>query len=104
MCRHPILNDIPTIATSCLIYDYEELKKHAGDSTYPIPAADDYANLHELKSRQAVVKKLSDGNSVFSHMLVLPNDVIRIFGEEAAEFRDELEGLQRDVHLLFVSC
>ena len=39
---HSILNDVPTVATSYLIYDYEDLKIHLEDSTYPIPKKDKF--------------------------------------------------------------
>src|SRR5271154_7217299 len=55
--RHPILNDVPIVATSFLVYDYDDLEKHTGDSTYPIPENDEFKNLRELKSLVAVVKK-----------------------------------------------
>lgn len=91
---HPILNDVPTVATSCLIYGYDVLKKHSGDSTYPIPEKDEFKNLRELKSLEAVVKKISPGNTVFSHMLVSPADVLKLFGED---FMKEMRDIQRDV-------
>jgi hypothetical protein len=92
--RHPILNDVPTVATSCLIYDYDVLKKHSGDSTYPIPEKDEFKNLRELKSLEAVVKRISPGNTVFSHMLVSPADVLKLFGED---FMKDMRDIQRDV-------
>lgn len=93
--HHPILNDIPPTATSCLIYNYSELKSYSGDSTYPIPGIDEFKNFRELKSLQAVVKQLSDGNTVFSHMFVDPHDVLRLLGWE---FMNELRDIQRDVN------
>ena len=92
--RHPILNDVPTVATSCLIYDYDVLTKHSGDSTYPIPDDDEFKTLRKLKSLEAVVKRISPGNTVFSHMLVSPTDVLRLFGED---FMKEMRDIQRDV-------
>ena len=61
---HPILNDIPTVATSCLIYKYSTLQSYIGDSTYPIPTNDEFKSLRQLKSLQAVAKEISDGNVV----------------------------------------
>jgi hypothetical protein len=46
---HPILNDILRVATSYLIYDYEDLRNHIWDSTYPIPEIDKFKNHQELK-------------------------------------------------------
>ena len=92
--KHPILNDIPTAATSCLIYNYEDLKDDTRDSTYPIPKTEEFQALRELKSLEAVVKRMSDGNTVFSHMLVSPADVLNLFGES---FMKEMKEIQRDV-------
>src|SRR5437763_11329855 len=92
--RHPILNDIPTAATSCLIYKYEDLKSAAGDCTYPIPETQEFEALRELKTLEAVVKLLPDGTTVFSHMLVSPGDVSNLFGEE---FMREMKAIQRHV-------
>lgn len=91
---HPILNDIPPTAASCLIYNYAEVKSRSGNSTYPIPANDQFKNHRELKSLQAVVKQLSDGNTVFSHMFVHPHDVLKLLGKD---FMTEMKGIQRDV-------
>jgi len=96
--RHPILNDIPTVATSCKIYDHDDLKNHIGDSTYPIPDDDELKKLRELKSLEAVMKRISPGNTVFSHMLVSPADVLELFGED---FMKEMRDIQRDVNLIF---
>ena len=93
--NHPILNDIPPTAASCLIYNYAQLKNYSGDSTYPIPANDEFKNHRKLKSLQAVVKLLSDGNTVFSHMFVHPHDVLKLLGED---FIKELRDIQSDVH------
>src|SRR5436305_5018948 len=62
LCRHPILNDVRIAATSCLIYQYKDLKDNAGDSTFPIPETEKFEELRELKSLKAVVKQMSDGN------------------------------------------
>ena len=48
----------------------------------------------KLQSLEAVVKEISPGKSVFSHMLVSPEDVREIFGQD---FRQEMESIQRDV-------
>jgi len=92
--NHAILNDVPGVATSCLVYNHDELQKHAGDSTYPVPPAEDFPYLRQLASRQAVFKRVKDDKCVFLHMLLSPEDGLKIFGQE---FRDELLGIQRDV-------
>jgi hypothetical protein len=96
--NHAILNDVPGVATSCLVYNYDELQKHAGDSTYPVPPAEDFPNLRQLESRQAVFKRIKDDKCVFLHMLLSPDDGLEMFGQE---FRDELLDIQRDVCPLF---
>jgi hypothetical protein len=96
--NHAILNDVPGVATSCLVYNYDELQKHAGDSTYPVPPAEDFPNLRQLESRQAVFKRVKDDKCVFLHMLLSPEDGLKMFGQE---FRDELLDIQRDVCPLF---
>jgi hypothetical protein len=53
--NHAILNDVPVVATSFLV-DYKELHTHAGDSTYPIPPAENFPALRPLESRPAVFK------------------------------------------------
>jgi hypothetical protein len=96
--NHAILNDVPTVSTSCLVYNYDELQKHAGDSTYPVPSAEHFPNLRQLESQQAVFKRINDGKCVFLHMLLSPEDVLKVFGQE---FRDELLSIQRDVCPIF---
>jgi hypothetical protein len=91
-----IINDIPTSAKSCLVYDATTLRTYRGDETYPIPQGAEFKQLRELKSLEAVVKQISRGKSVFSHMLVSPEDVVAMFG---SEFRKELESIQKDVNL-----
>ena len=91
---YPILNDIPTVATSCLIYKYSTLQSYIGDSTYPIPTNDEFKSLRQLKSLQAVAKEISDGNVVFSHMFVNAGDLRQLVGEDIME---EMEDIQKDV-------
>jgi len=38
-----------------------------------------------LKSLEAVFKEITSGESVFSHVLISPKDVFKIFGEEFVE-------------------
>jgi hypothetical protein len=92
--NHAILNDVPVVATSCLVYDYKELQTHAGDSTYPIPPAENFPALRPLESRQAVFKRIKADKCVFLHLLLSPEDGLDLFGRE---FRDELVSVQRDV-------
>jgi len=92
--NHALLNDVPIVATSCLIYDYKELQSHAGDSTYPISPAENFPALRPLESRQAVFKLIEADKCVFLHMLLSPQDGLELFGQE---FREELVSVQRDV-------
>ena len=89
-----IINDIPKKTNSCIVYNNEDLKAHRGDCTYPIPEGDKFKDHRKLQSLEAVVKEISPGKSVFSHMLVSPEDVREIFGQD---FRQEMESIQRDV-------
>ena len=77
-----ILNDVPPAATSCLVYDSKELHKHKGDSTYPIPAKDEFQPHRELKSLEAVFKQVSKDDCIFSHMFVSPEDALKLFFEQ----------------------
>jgi hypothetical protein len=98
LVSHPILNDNPEVAKSYRLYKIEDLRAHAGDSTYPIPKRDGFEMLPELESLQAVVKEISEGVSVFLHMLVSPKDVLKLFGED---FVKELKKIQSDVNSIF---
>jgi hypothetical protein len=89
-----IVNDVPTRAKSFRTYDTNILRTFRGDDKYPLPEGDEIKQLRELKSLEAVVKEISPGKSVFSHMLVSPDDVVAIFGNE---FRTELANIQKDV-------
>ena len=89
-----ILNDVPPAATSCLVYDSEELHKYKADSTYPIPATDEFNQHRQLQSLEAVFKKVSKNDCVFSHMFVSPEDVLKLFKED---FMTELLSVQKDV-------
>jgi len=89
-----IINDIPTMATSCLVYNTKALRQFQGDETYPIPQRDEFQQLRQLKALEAVMKELSPGQSVLSHMLVSADDVAAIFGNE---FKPELDNIQKDV-------
>lgn len=99
--NHPILSDIPGAATSCLVYRYTTLNNFIGDSTYPIPANDGFKSLREIQSLQAVVKQISPGNTVFSHMFVDPHDALILFGEE---FMKEMREIQSDVKVQCYTC
>ena len=90
-----ILNNIPMRATSCLIYNNNILRTFRGDDTYPIPEGDQFQQLRELKSLEAVVKEITPNKAVFSYMLVSPEDVLAIFGED---FMEEMKAIQRDVN------
>jgi hypothetical protein len=90
-----IINDIPTNAKSCRVYNVQVLRKFRGDDTYPIPQGDELYQSRELKSLEAVVKEISPGKSVFSHMFVSPQDVLATFEED---FVEEMKAIQRDVN------
>jgi len=92
-----IINDIPGQAKSFTVYNNKVLQEHCGDCTYPIPKGDKFKDHRQLQSLDAVFKEISPGKSVFSHMLVSPEDVREIFGQD---FRQEMESIQRDVSVL----
>jgi hypothetical protein len=92
--NHVIFNDVPDVATSCVVYDYKELQEHAGDSTYPVPPAEEFAALRPLKSCEAVFKQVAVDKCVFSHMYLSPEDGLELLGQEC---RDVLMSVQRDV-------
>src|SRR5436189_9471 len=49
-CTHrSILNDMPTCATSFLIYNHDILKEHRGDCSFPIPQRDEFQHHRQLK-------------------------------------------------------
>jgi len=93
-CGEDILNDIPPNTTSCLVYQVDILRTFRKDDTYPIPRGAEFQQLRALKSLRAVVKETSPGISVFSHMLISPEDVMAIFGDD---FMEEMKAIQRDV-------
>jgi len=93
--NHVILNDVPDVATSCVVYDYKELQEHAGDSTYPVPPAEGFAALRPLKSCEAVFKQVTIDKCVFLHMYLSPEDGLELLGQEC---RDVLMSVQRDVN------
>src|SRR5216110_2378185 len=94
-----IINDVPVLATSFLIYNHDVLKEYGGDGTFPIPQSDEFQHLRELKSLEAVVKETDPGQSVFSHMLVSPAYVRKIFGDD---FMKKMEVIQKLVrHNMF---
>ena len=95
---HPILNDIPPSATSCLVYKCGTLKDFNSDSAYLLPTEEEFPNLRKLESLQAVVKAISVGKAVFSHMFVDPDDVLKLFGDE---FIENMKDIQRDVKMEF---
>jgi hypothetical protein len=82
---HNIINDVPLPAKSFLIYKHAVLKEYEGDGTFPIPQSDQFQHLRKLNSLDAVVKETDSGKSVFSHMLVSPADVRKIFGDDFHE-------------------
>jgi hypothetical protein len=89
-----IINDIHGQAKSSIVYDNKVLKAHCGDCTYPIPKSDKFKDHRQLQSLEALFKEISPGKSVFSHMIVSPEDVRELFGPD---FRQEMEMIQRDV-------
>ena len=70
-----IIIDIPVNDKSCRVYNVELLRKFQGDDTYPIPQGDKFDQRRELKSLEAVIKEISPGKSVFSHMFASPEYV-----------------------------
>src|SRR5579862_3079217 len=79
---HSILNNIPTAPIFYLIYNYKDFKDNISDATYSIPKAGEFGVLQKLKSLKAVIKEICDGNTIFSHMLVLLGDTLNPFDEE----------------------
>jgi hypothetical protein len=90
-----IINDVPLSAKSFLIYKHAVLEAHEGDGTFPIPQSDEFQHLHELKSLEAVVKETDSGKSVFSHMLVSPADVRKVFGDDFMKKMEVIQNLVR---------
>jgi len=90
-----IINDVPKCARSFLIYNHDVLKRHRGDGTFPAPQRDEFQGLRQLKSLEAVVKEISDGKSVFSHMVVSPPDVRKLFGNEFMKRMQYIQNLVR---------
>jgi hypothetical protein len=88
------VNDVPLAASSCLVYDLNVLEQHIGDSTYPLPADDEFPLHRQLQSCQAVYKRIAGGPCIFSHMLVSPEDIPSVFGRE---FLKELEAARDEV-------
>lgn len=97
-----IINDVPKCARSFLIYEYGVLKGHRGDGTFPAPQSDEFQHLRQLKSLEAVVKEISDGNSVFSHMVVSPPDVQELFGDEFMKTMKNIQTLVRPILPLYL--
>ena len=93
-----IINDVPLLAQSFLVYKHAILKQYGGDGTFPIPQYEEFQYHQELKSLEAVMKETDPGNSVFSHMFVSPADVRKIFGED---FTKKLEVIQKLVSVIF---
>lgn len=95
MSHEALLNDVPPMATSGLVYDHDDLKKHRPDPpVYPIP--DDIKQCRELKSRQAVFKTIAGSDTcIFSHIYISPEDVEIVLGHE---FIQRMKELQTDVH------
>ena len=96
--NHRIWNDVPSRATRITVYEHDALQNHNAD-VYPIPSHDQFSSLRKLNSLEAVVKQVSPGNALFSHMLVDPEDVAKLFGES---FMEELREIQRDVSIQYV--
>ena len=96
MSHEALLNDVPPMATSALVYNQEDLKKHRPDPPiYPLP--DNFNDYRELKSGQAVFKTISPDACIFSHLYISPEEVEKVLGKE---FIHCMEELQRDVHIL----
>ena len=86
---------MPLSAKSFLIYNHAVLKKYEGDGTFPIPHSDEFQYLQELKSLEAVVKETDSGKSVFSHTLVSPADVRKMFGDDFMKKMKDIQELVR---------
>ena len=91
-----LLNDTPPAATSCLVYNHNDLKAHTPDPPiYSIPI--DFQPYRELRSRQAVFKTLPGRKDVciFSHMFISPEDVEHVFGKEFIQRMSKVQELVR---------
>ena len=97
-CGQNVLNDIPANAKSCHVYEVDVLRTFCGEDTYPISQREEFQQLRKLRSLQAVVKEISPGKSVFSHMLISPKDVFAIFGND---FMEEMKPF-RETHVTLV--
>ena len=93
--QHPILNDVPSIATSCVVYDTQELRKHCNDGNYVTPTKFPGSGSRGLKSCQAVYRTASDEKVVFSHMMISPEDVSKFF--KGSDIVEKLTAVQTEV-------
>ena len=102
-----ILDDIPPAATSYVVYKYSDLIARQADETLtkiPREISDltkEPFGYRQLESCQAVFKTIpeSDEHTIFSHMLISPEDLDNVFG---SSIRSLLEELQSDVRLPFL--
>src|SRR5579859_4368765 len=95
-----LLNDVPPVANSAICYAVNDLRSSRVDSI-PDEIADPFSrptNYRELKSLQAVMKSVSGDtkSAVFSHMLILPDDLERVLGDDIVS---KLWKLQKDVSI-----
>jgi len=60
LSRHSVLNDVPLAARLCLLYRFKDLKDNADDHIFPIPDAEGFEELREMKSLHAAVKQMPD--------------------------------------------
>ena len=94
-----LLNDVPSAAESCIVYNHYDIKAHFPDPPiYSIPA--NFQHCRELRSLEAVFKALpgKKDECIFSHMFVSPEDVEHVFGEK---FVQRMHKVQELVHSLF---
>lgn len=93
-----LLNDIPAAADSAIVYAVNDLRSDSVDSI-PDEIADPFSrptSHRELKSLQAVMKSVPGDpkSAVFSHMLILPDDLKCVMGDDIVS---KLWKLQKDV-------
>ena len=87
-CGQNVLNDIPANAKS-----WSTSSERSAEKIPILFLRERSFRNFELRSLQAVVKEISSGKSVFSHVLISPEDVFAIFGND---FMEEMEAVQRD--------
>ena len=87
-----LLNDVPPAATSCLVYQDEDLKKYRPNPpVYSIPS--DFDGYRRLKSLQAVFRTIPGvrNETIFSHIFVDPKDANEVLGDEIMECMQEVQ-------------